>query len=37
VIAFTLSIILDVEYPRFGFARLDQVNQLLTDLAQKMK
>jgi len=37
IIAFTLYIILDVEYPRYGLVRLDQVNQVLVDLAETMK
>jgi hypothetical protein len=37
MIAFTLYIILDAEYPRYGFVRLDQVNQLLVNLAETMK
>lgn len=37
MVTFTLYVILDVEYPRYGFVRLDQVNQLLVDLAETMK
>ncbi len=37
IIAFTLYIILDVEYPRYGLVRLDQVSQVLVDLAETMK
>lgn len=37
VMSFTLYLILDIEYPRFGLVRLDDVNQLLFDLANAMK
>ena len=37
VMSFTLYLILDIEYPRFGLVRLDNVNQLLFDLANTMK
>ena len=37
VVAFTVYMILDIEYPRFGFVRLDQANQALIDLRQTMK
>jgi hypothetical protein len=32
-----LYIILDIEYPRYGFVRLDSVNQLLVDLGKTMR
>jgi hypothetical protein len=37
IIAFTLYIILEMEYPRYGLVRLDQVNQVLIDLAESMR
>lgn len=37
ITVFTLYVILDVEYLRYGFVRLDQVNQSLANLADMMK
>lgn len=37
IIALTVYLILDIEYPRFGFIRLDEFNQLFTNLAESMK
>ena len=37
VTAFTLYIILDIEYPRHGIVRLDDVNRLLVELGETMK
>jgi len=37
VIAFIVYLILDIEYPRYGFIRLDEVNQLIVDQLQSMK
>jgi len=37
VMSFTMYLILDIEYPRFGLVRLDHINQLLFDLANTMK
>lgn len=36
IIPFIVYLMLDVEYPRYGIVRLDQVNQLLLDLAESM-
>ncbi len=36
VIAATVYVILDIEYPRFGFIRVDAVDQLLIDLRRSM-
>lgn len=37
VTIFTMYIIFDVEYPRYGIIRLDQTNQLLVDLLRNIK
>ena len=37
IIVFTMYIIFDVEYPRYGIIRLDQTNQLLVDLLRSIK
>ena len=37
VISFTVCLILDMEYLRYGLIRLDQMNQMLADLALTMK
>jgi len=37
VIAFIVYLILDIEYPRYGFIRLDEVNKLIVDQLQSMK
>ena len=37
IIPFIVYLMLDVEYPRYGIVRLDQVNQLLIDLAESMR
>jgi len=37
VIAITIYVILDIEYPRFGFVRLDLVNQELLRLAEQLE
>ena len=36
VLAMTVYVILDVEYPRIGFIRIDQTDQVLTDLRKSM-
>ena len=36
VIAVTVYVILDIEYPRFGLIRVDAVDQILIDLRQSM-
>lgn len=36
ITVFTLYVILDVEYPRYGFVRRDQANQLLSNLAESI-
>jgi hypothetical protein len=35
--AMTVYVILDVEYPRIGFIRIDQADQVLIDLRKSMK
>lgn len=37
VIAFILYVILDIDHPRYGFVRLDQVNQMLIEMGKMMK
>jgi hypothetical protein len=37
IAAYVLYLILDIEYPRFGLIRLDNVNHLLVELADMMK
>jgi len=37
VIAGTVYVIVDIEYPRFGLIRVDAVDQVLRDLRQSMK
>ena len=37
IIVFTMYIIFDVEYPRYGIIRLDQTNQLLIDLLRSIQ
>jgi len=34
--ATTIYVILDVEYPRVGFIRIDQTDQVLIDLRKSM-
>ena len=34
--AMTIHVILDVEYPRIGFIRIDQTDQVLIDLRESM-
>jgi hypothetical protein len=36
-VAMTVYVILDVEYPRIGFIRIDQADQVLVDLRKSMK
>jgi len=36
VIAFTVYVILDMEYPRLGFIRIDAADQVLIDLPTSM-
>jgi hypothetical protein len=36
VMAVTVYVILDIEYPRFGLIRLDAVDQLLVELRRSM-
>ena len=35
--AVTVYVILDLEYPRLGFIRVDAVNQVLVELRESMK
>jgi hypothetical protein len=37
VIAITVYVILDIEFPRFGLIRVDAFDQALVDLLQSMK
>ena len=37
IIAFTVYVILDIEYPRLGFIRLDAIDRLLVDVRAGMK
>jgi hypothetical protein len=37
IVAFTVYVILDIEYPRLGFVRLDAIDQLLVDARADMK
>jgi hypothetical protein len=36
VVALTLFVILDIEYPRLGFVRLDAIDQLLVNVRAGM-
>ena len=37
VMAFAIYVILDIEYPRFGFIRVDAFDQALVELRESMK
>lgn len=37
IIAFFIFLILDIEYPRYGFVRLDKANELLTEVRNGMQ
>jgi hypothetical protein len=37
IIAATVYVIVDMEYPRFGMIRVDAADQILRDLRQSMK
>ena len=37
ILAITVYVILDLEYPRLGFIRIDAADQLLTEVRQGMK
>jgi len=37
IVAFTAYVILDIEYPRLGFVRIDAIDQLLVSVRQGMK
>ena len=37
IVAFTLYVILDIEYPRLGFVRIDSIDQILVSVRQGMK
>jgi hypothetical protein len=37
IVAFTVYVILDIEYPRLGFVRIDHIDQLLVDVRASMK
>jgi hypothetical protein len=37
IVAFTVYVILDIEYPRLGFVRIDSIDRLLVDVRAGMK
>jgi hypothetical protein len=37
IVAFTVYVILDIEYPRLGFVRLDAIDQVLVNVRAGMK
>jgi len=37
IVAFTVYVVLDIEYPRLGFVRMDAIDQLLVNVRQGMK
>ena len=37
IVAITMYVILDLEYPRLGLIRVDAVDQAMADLRQSMK
>jgi len=37
ILAVTLVVIMDMEYPRLGFVRVDSFDQVLVDLRRSMK
>jgi len=37
IVALTVYVILDIEYPRLGFVRIDAIDQLLVDVRAGMK
>ena len=37
VVAFTVYVILDIEYPRLGWVRLDAIDQVLVNVRAGMK
>ena len=37
IVAFTVYVILDIEYPRLGFVRIDAIDQVLVNVRQGMK
>src|SRR5262249_58591169 len=37
IVAFTVYVILDIEYPRLGFVRIDAMDQLLVNVRAGMK
>lgn len=37
IVAFTVYVILDIEYPRLGWVRLDAIDQVLVNLRAGMK
>jgi hypothetical protein len=37
IVALTIYVILDIEYPRLGFVRIDAIDQLLIDVRAAMK
>jgi hypothetical protein len=37
IVAFTVYVILDIEYPRLGWVRLDAIDQVLVDVRAGMK
>ena len=37
IVAFTIYVIIDIEYPRLGWVRLDAIAQLLVDMRAGMR
>jgi hypothetical protein len=37
IVAFTVYVILDIEYPRLGFVRIDHIDQVLVNVRASMK
>ena len=37
IVALTVYVILDIEYPRLGFIRIDAIDQVLLDVRASMK
>jgi len=37
IVAFTVYVVLDIEYPRLGFVRIDAIDQVLVNVRQGMK
>ena len=37
IVAFTVYVVLDIEYPRLGFVRIDAIDQVMVNVRQGMK